>query len=953
MFHNIAPIAMPSLPTSKDKYEQQNKIESAILSSINEIVQTTKNSLDQKIILNMSNSDILSLVKSLDGFFAHGLIKMDKCYWSFVRELIPSEERIDLKQKWNCSNRRELSLAWLKDSLNRRTLQFQMFGFIACNDSLKKLHYERNSCLRNLILLKRVCLYLDDIAEFEFCIEPPYVFRIEDTPIAVPLISSPIDGTMSPVQSTISDSPIFKGINLNNNSIAMNIHKKRRESAAKISTNGSFCEISRNSYLEGLVDDLPEVDITKLTAGETSVQSAKEQSYILDQMLRNKRKGFASYNTNPNFIFDDDDEEEEDEKVEEAGECSNSLIPEDPCTSTKNWIERKAEEENERVAREGEENERKFELYQTEFQKNAHQRLLNFVADDSISSTTTREYDELSQLNENETLLEGEIFLDSGEIIQLQLELCIKDGERIQRLFQVFTGHATGSSTFKYLLITDQYIYLLAPKDEENVKEKFGNKGFENIKNVVTGTTNAELGISPASVVIEELAVEAFERNNNRLVNGEPPVKFEILIALPLTDLEHLTASIDAQVLCFHSKNVNFVISPQASTGHQLKTFLVETCSKILGKTIVFALKRTITNKIALEGIYLNSKSSSSNSEEKKEKENEKIKPLTVTASHSSHLAVVIKRFLSNEFGPREHDILFMSLIYWQQNLHQYQKSLDSTSSLDGYMYIREIYQKSWNRKTITEWKQSYLVLRGAMFYQFADSSFQYAQHSLNLRDIMEEVCRIDLTNDEKYVFQITFSTDTSAAGNGNSLCALQISCPNEEILQRWISAISMALYVSADNPPPVACMAILTSTHLVFAQEGVNCAVDGFMRCLCSISREEFNDIKIYAVHTEFNTGLTIRRDDGSSEDWLLFRERSELDRIVDCLHEKWDLKVNFCCDFVVEKCKELYSCGEDLDLDDNLRKDFFKKLVLECSQMTNLWRVMPIESVDESRHF
>uniref|UniRef100_A0A915LDB0 RUN domain-containing protein n=1 Tax=Meloidogyne javanica TaxID=6303 RepID=A0A915LDB0_MELJA len=785
MFHNIAPIAMPSLPTSKDKYEQQNKIESAILSSINEIVQTTKNSLDQKIILNMSNSDILSLVKSLDGFFAHGLIKMDKCYWSFVRELIPSEERIDLKEKWNCSNRRELSLAWLKDSLNRRTLQFQMFGFIACNDSLKKLHYERNSCLRNLILLKR----------------PPYVFRIEDTPIALPLISSPIDGTMSPVQSTISDSPIFKGINLNNNSIAMNIHRKRRESAAKISTNGSFCEISRNSYLEGLVDDLPE----------------------------------------------------------------------DPCTSTKNWIDRKAEEENERVAREGEENERKFELDHAEFQKNAQQRQLNFVADDSISSTTTREDDELSQLNENETLLEGEIFLDSGEIIQLQLELCIKDGERIQH--------------------------------EENVKEKFSSKGFENIKNVVTGTTNAELGISPASVVIEELAVEAFERNNNRLVNGEPPVKFEILIALPLTDLEHLTASIDAQVLCFHSKNVNFVISPQASTGHQLKTFLVETCSKILGKTIVFALKRTITNKIALEGIYLNSKCSSSNSEEKKEKENEKIKPLTVTASHSSHLAVVIKRFLSNEFGPREHDILFMSLIYWQQNLHQYQKSLDSTSSLDGYI------------------------------------------------DIMEEVCRIDLTNDEKYVFQITFSTDTSTAGN--SLCALQISCPNEEILQRWISAISMALYVSADNPPPVACMAILTSTHLVFAQEGVNCAVDGFMRCLCSISREEFNNMKIYAVHTEFNTGLTIRRDDGSSEDWLLFRERSELDRIVDCLHEKWDLKVNFCCDFVVEKCKELYSCGEDLDLDDNLRKDFLKKLVLECSQMTNLWRVMPIESVDESRHF
>jgi len=52
---------------------------------------------------------------------------MDKCYWSFVRELIPSEERIDLKQKWNCSNRRELSLAWLKDSLNR--LGFWKYSF--------------------------------------------------------------------------------------------------------------------------------------------------------------------------------------------------------------------------------------------------------------------------------------------------------------------------------------------------------------------------------------------------------------------------------------------------------------------------------------------------------------------------------------------------------------------------------------------------------------------------------------------------------------------------------------------------------------------------------------------------------------------------------------------------------------------------------------------------------
>lgn len=99
------------------------------------------------------------------------MVKLDKCYWSFVREFIPSEERIGLKSRWNCTTRRDLSLAWLKDSLNRRNLQFQMFGFIASGAETIRVHYEKNACMRNMILLKKVCLLLDDIAELEFQIE--------------------------------------------------------------------------------------------------------------------------------------------------------------------------------------------------------------------------------------------------------------------------------------------------------------------------------------------------------------------------------------------------------------------------------------------------------------------------------------------------------------------------------------------------------------------------------------------------------------------------------------------------------------------------------------------------------------------------------------------------------------------------------------------------------------
>jgi hypothetical protein len=39
----------------------------------------------------------------------------------------------------------------------------------------------------------------------------------------------------------------------------------------------SFCEVARNSYLDGLVHDLPEVNLASLSTVEPIVQSAKEQ----------------------------------------------------------------------------------------------------------------------------------------------------------------------------------------------------------------------------------------------------------------------------------------------------------------------------------------------------------------------------------------------------------------------------------------------------------------------------------------------------------------------------------------------------------------------------------------------------------------------------------------------------------------------------------------------------
>lgn len=44
-----------------------------------------------------------------------------------------------------------------------------------------------------------------------------------------------------------------------------------------LQSGGSFCETARNSYLDGLIDDLPEVNLSSMANIEPVVQSEKEQ----------------------------------------------------------------------------------------------------------------------------------------------------------------------------------------------------------------------------------------------------------------------------------------------------------------------------------------------------------------------------------------------------------------------------------------------------------------------------------------------------------------------------------------------------------------------------------------------------------------------------------------------------------------------------------------------------
>lgn len=115
--------------------------------------------------------------------------RSDKCYWCFVREFIPLAEQEELSRQWNCTKTRLLSIAWLKDSLNkynlifliyffdfnnifRFSLHFQFLAFTSKScEKLKAKWYNKNACLRNKKILIKICENIQQLQNVEFFIE--------------------------------------------------------------------------------------------------------------------------------------------------------------------------------------------------------------------------------------------------------------------------------------------------------------------------------------------------------------------------------------------------------------------------------------------------------------------------------------------------------------------------------------------------------------------------------------------------------------------------------------------------------------------------------------------------------------------------------------------------------------------------------------------------------------
>lgn len=118
----------------------------------------------------------------------------------------------------------------------------------------------------------------------------------------------------------------------------------------------------------------------------------------------------------------------------------------------------------------------------------------------------------------------------------------------------------------------------------------------------------------------------------------------------------------------------------------------------------------------------------------------------------------------------------------------------------------------------------------------------------------------------------------------------------------------------------PVACLLIVTETNVLFAQEGANCIVDGFMRSLGILKMSDIT--AIYMVKVNRQNVLIIRHIEDNGE-WIFLRDELELDRLIETFSTKLNIPV------------------EDCNSDENFLKPYFNKIFKECVKMPEWWRL------------
>lgn len=96
--------------------------------------------------------------------------------------------------------------------------------------------------------------------------------------------------------------------------------------------------------------------------------------------------------------------------------------------------------------------------------------------------------------------------------------------------------------------------------------------------------------------------------------------------------------------------------------------------------------------------------------------------------------------------------------------------------------------------------------------------------------------------------------------------------------MEKWILLLNSAISSTGRENEAVACVVAISDKHVLVAQEGENCVVDGFMRTLSVIPLDDIKQATGVLACERYACVLS----NGEKLDWLFLRSPDEVDRLL-----------------------------------------------------------------------
>ncbi|KRY40289.1 Pleckstrin homology domain-containing family M member 2 [Trichinella spiralis] len=519
-----------------EEYSCSEKLQKFIFDSINEVHKSAAcSSSCENHRLSFHNVHVLELIRGLNLFLSTGLRNPDETYWPFVRQFIPRYQliglskikcRTDRVRLWLCSSLADGSLIWQLKSFSSSRKWRQLFyckGAPILDDLVLDRMFNEMQKLEGILF--------DEASEMgswasnkesesgNLCIRGRKIDSSNEAnniskrnsfrPVALQKESLSQEITVKDAQWSSEDATVnsFEICEdallyiLENgcSSTQDEVSTELRRTKVKISAPVIEEESQEENHLRSGEDQFP------FCPSPLSISSFQEKMNIADESVRSKRLEDAdetqhgsSYRWNSTENAENVDIVDDEMAIQMAfdyleSQCKSetSSDDDDDCTATEiasplvkgnsGQHSPVAELENNSTPRRSD-----FERQIWDHLESVSDVLTTYS--DSFSGSSCEKNQGADEQNRtnllNHTgeavanvkmanLQDGEVMLESGEIVELAVHIFTESDEQFYKMFRVYFDHNKGTSAVRYLVLSNRAVYLVSRVSDTETQQRF------------------------------------------------------------------------------------------------------------------------------------------------------------------------------------------------------------------------------------------------------------------------------------------------------------------------------------------------------------------------------------------------------------------------------------------------------------------------------------------------